>query len=121
METARRLHYPAAHGNTTDRRPPARMAPAPAPEPARFGARSRDFDQAPELPRNRPRAAFARHGAETGRTARRPAARAQRAAGVGRLRAGVSAAPARRPGAAARAQGGRLGAQGSRALSGDRD
>ena len=92
METARPLHYVARHGNSpSDRRPPARMAPAPPPQPARSRARGRDLDQAPELPGNRARAALARDGAEARRAARRAAARAQRAAGLGRLRAGVSA------------------------------
>ena len=55
----------------SDRRSPARMAPAPPPEPARSRARGRDFDQASELPRNRARAALARHGAAPRRAARR--------------------------------------------------
>src|SRR5690349_1305421 len=74
METARALHYPGRHGHTTDRRSFAGMAAAPPPEPARSRARGRDLDQAPELPGNRPRPAFARDGAAARRAARCPLA-----------------------------------------------
>ena len=79
------------------RRAPARLAPAPPPEPARPRARGRDLDPPPELRRDRPRRAQPRDGAAPGRAARRAAARAQRAAGRGRLRAGLPRAPAGRP------------------------
>src|SRR5712691_11177864 len=51
----------------TDRRPSARMAPTPPPQPARARLRRRHFDEASELYRNRPLIAEPRHGAASGR------------------------------------------------------
>src|SRR5947209_2156972 len=84
------------YGRRTDERrrlpahrrdPPARLAPPPAPEPARPGAGGGRLDAASELHRDRALAAERRHGAPPRRPARRPAARAQPAAARRRVRA----------------------------------
>src|SRR6202043_1422650 len=71
----------SAHGlGPAARRSFARMATAEAHEPARPCLRGRDLDQALELPRDRPRAAFPRHDPASCRPAGGPVAGAQRAA-----------------------------------------
>src|SRR5215510_11066378 len=106
---------------TDDRKSPARMAAAPAHEPARARHGGGHLDAAPELPRDRTLVAVTRHGAASRRAPRCPAARAQRAARRRRLRAGLHGAVARRSGAGRRAQGRRPRARRARAVSGARD
>src|SRR5262245_5836949 len=84
---ARRVDYVAGNGSAAvaraivrygcgrnPRRSFARMAAAPAHEPARSRVRGGDFHPAPELHRNGPLDSFARHGAPPGGTPRRAAA-----------------------------------------------
>src|SRR5215472_14144120 len=88
----------ARHRRPAPRRraPHPRMAPTPAHDAARSGARCRDFGTTLELPRNGQGATLSRDGAASLRTPRRPAARAQYASDSGRLCAGIRSAQARR-------------------------
>ena len=108
------------NGPAIRRRSPARLAPAPAHEPARPRRRGRHLDPSPEFPRNRPRPTEPRDAPASRRAARSAAARQECASRLRRIRADLSRARSERPGAPRRPPGGGVGAQGPRAISGSR-